>query len=167
MQCEFCSNTATVHLTDIINKKKRETHLCEACAREKKLITDPPQELNVPALLQLVLGQLPFGEVKVDPSESPCPECGAQYGQFRSQGRLGCPHDYIFFQSLLEPLLERIQCNGTQHIGKIPNRQLRQRRRARKCELDAELRAAVKTERYEDAARIRDEIRALGGDHES
>ena len=32
MKCQFCDNPATVHLTDIVNKKKREMHLCEACA---------------------------------------------------------------------------------------------------------------------------------------
>lgn len=163
MKCEFCTNTATVHLTDIINKKKRETHLCEDCAREKKLLSDPPQELNVPALLQLVLGQL-VGDTKVDPAEIPCPKCGARYGQFRSQGRLGCPHDYVFFHSLLEPLLERVQCNGTQHVGKIPQRRRRSRRHEQRTDLELQLRAAVKAERYEDAAKLRDALRALGGE---
>lgn len=167
MKCEFCSNTATVHLTDIINKKRRETHLCEECARAKNLISDPPQDLNVPALLQLVLGQFPTNPAVHDPAETPCPECGSGYAQFRSQGRLGCPHDYLFFQSLLEPLLERVQGNNTQHVGKIPSRRKRQRLRVHMHELEGELRAAVQAERYEDAARLRDQIRALGVDHES
>ncbi len=38
MKCQFCPNPATVHLTDIINQKKREMHLCDACAREPDLV---------------------------------------------------------------------------------------------------------------------------------
>ena len=37
-----------------------------------------------------------------------CPSCGISFKEFRSQGRLGCPHDYIAFQSELLPLLENI-----------------------------------------------------------
>ncbi len=36
MYCEACEHkVATVHLTEIVNKKKKELHLCEECAREK------------------------------------------------------------------------------------------------------------------------------------
>ncbi|HJZ91457.1 MAG TPA: UvrB/UvrC motif-containing protein [Gemmataceae bacterium] len=165
MKCQFCSNPATVHLTDIIHKKKREMHLCESCAREKKLIPDPPQELNIPALLQLVLGQLPI-PVKVSPADLVCPECGTPYAAFRAQGRLGCPHDYEAFRSLLEPLLERVQSNAIRHAGKVPRRYARRMRVAQKAELAARLQAAVSAERYEEAAQIRDAIRALGAGHE-
>ena len=36
MICESChQNLATVHLTEIVQKYKKETHLCEECARTK------------------------------------------------------------------------------------------------------------------------------------
>ena len=36
MICEACQqNLATVHLTEIVQKQKRETHLCETCAETK------------------------------------------------------------------------------------------------------------------------------------
>ena len=164
-KCDFCGNPATVHLTDILQKKKRETHLCEACAREKNLLPGPPQELNVPALLQLVLGQLPT--LTRAPGDATCPACGTPYAHFRAQGRLGCPHDYEAFRELLEPLVERIQNNQTRHRGKVPRRHRQRLALARRADLEARLRVAVPGEQYEDAARLRDEIRAAGADDES
>ena len=54
MKCHYCPNPATVHLTDIINGHKRETHLCQACAESKQLLHK--QELNLSAILQSVIG---------------------------------------------------------------------------------------------------------------
>ena len=165
MKCQFCSKPAVVHLTKIVNKKKQEMHLCDACARDKNLIPDPPQELNVPALLQLVMSEA-MTPARASAADAVCPECGTPYAHFKAQGRLGCPHDYDAFRPLLEPLIERVQCNAVRHVGKVPRRHQRRVRRARRAELDARLRAAVSAERYEEAAQLRDAIRALGADHE-
>jgi protein arginine kinase activator len=165
MKCEFCGKPASVHLTRVMNKKKRETFLCDACAKQMNLVLDAPQDLNVPAILQLVMNQ-------VDPparqatSDAVCPECGTPYAHFKAQGRLGCPHDYEVFRPLLEPVVERVQNSAVRHVGKVPRRHLRRLRRARKNELEARLQAAVNAEQYEEAAQLRDAIRALGADHE-
>jgi protein arginine kinase activator len=165
MKCEFCSNPATVHLTKIVNKDKREMHLCEVCAREKNVTAGPPQEFNVPALLQLVLGQMP--PIKPSVADTICPECGTPYAHFRAQGRLGCAHDYEAFRSLLEPLLEKVHNGAVRHVGKLPIGYRRRMARARRSEMEAQLKLAIEAERYEEAARLRDAIRALGADDES
>jgi protein arginine kinase activator len=55
--CQFCGQPATVHLTDIVQKVKKESHLCEACAREKQVLPDAAGgQLNLQALVSLVLG---------------------------------------------------------------------------------------------------------------
>ena len=165
MKCHFCDNPASVHLTDIINKKKREMHLCEECARENHLIPEPQQELNVPALLQFLLGQAPGG-VKTEPQTSVCPHCGMKFAQFRAQGRLGCPGDYEAFHAELVPLLERIH-RHTRHEGKVPIRQRVKLEAAQRAALQQQLETAVREERYEDAARLRDQIRKWGVPDES
>ena len=165
MKCQFCSKPAVVHLTKIVNKKKQEMHLCEACARDKSLIPDPPQELNVPALLQLVMSEA-MSPARASAGDAVCPECGTPYAHFKAQGRLGCPHDYEAFRPLLEPLVERVQNNAVRHVGKVPRRHQRRLRRARRVELESRLQTAVATEKYEEAAQLRDAIRALGADHE-
>ena len=50
-----------------------------------------------------------------------CPACGIKYMEFRSEGRLGCPHDYQVFRTGLEPLLNKIH-RADRHVGKRPRR---------------------------------------------
>ena len=158
MKCHYCGQPATVHLTDIVAKQKRELHLCEGCAKEHHLVPDGPSpQLNLQALVQLIMGM----PASADPAGLTCPTCGLKYAAFRADGRLGCPDDYDAFRAALEPLLDRIH-RGTRHHGKAP------RAAGRRAELDNlrdQLQAAVATEKYEDAARLRDRIRqkeALG-----
>jgi protein arginine kinase activator len=166
MKCKYCENPATVLYTEILQKKKREMHLCEACAREKNLISDSAQGLNIPAIVQLALSQLP-APIRPPIADTICPECGTPYAHFRAQGRLGCPHDYEAFRALLEPLLQKVQSNAGEHVGKVPRRHRQRIAAARRGELEAQLRLAISGELYEEAARLRDAIRVLGADHES
>ena len=114
-KCHLCSNAATVHLTDFVKGQKNETHLCQACAEKKQLLTK--QELNLSAILQSVIGPH-IGTVTDDLARLTCPECGIKYMEFKAEGRLGCPR-YDVFQSALMPLLERIH-RATRHAGKQP-----------------------------------------------
>jgi protein arginine kinase activator len=96
-----------------------------------------------------------------------CPNCGITFREFRSQGRLGCPHDYIAFAKELKPLLENIH-NETQHTGKFPKRAPHASQLQYKLiKLRSELRSAIDEEEYETAARIRDEIQSLEKEFES
>lgn len=164
--CKFCGSPSAIHLTDIIQKQKRETHLCEACAIKKNIIPGIAKELNIPALLELAFGTEQEAS-KTTPEAVICPVCGIHYAHFRSQGRFGCPNDYEAFRSLLKPLLEQVQNDGTRHAGKIPSRHLRSLRAALKGELAAKLRSAILAENYEAAAKLRDEIRAMEAEDES
>jgi len=160
MICECCHhNTATVHLTEIQQGEKKEIHLCEGCAEKKGVSTvNPP--LSVSDLLGGLMEHPVSSDIK-DLLEQKCPHCGITYPEFRMRGRLGCPEDYEVFRKGLEPLLEKIH-GGTQHIGKIPSnagRDVERQKALRKLRYD--LNKAVKLEAYEDAARIRDEIRRI------
>ncbi|MGH9677540.1 MAG: UvrB/UvrC motif-containing protein [Candidatus Acidiferrum sp.] len=157
MKCQVCgASPATVHLTDIINGKKRESHLCSGCAEEQQLVSS--QELNLPAILQSLIGQH-VGAPTDELARLACPSCGIRYMEFRAQGRLGCPHDYAVFRVGLEPLLNRIH-RATRHAGKAPRRGiLSPDRHAELVELRRRLSAAVEAEEYEEAAQIRDLLR--------
>jgi protein arginine kinase activator len=159
--CQFCGSPATVHLTDIVHKKKREMHLCEGCARKHNLLpSDPGPQLNLHALIQLIVGPQAGPPAEPDdPAALICPSCGLQYAQFRADGRLGCPAEYDTFRAALEPLLERVH-RGTAHVGKVPRAVRRTRRAAELDDLRALLADAVAAENYEEAARVRDRIRA-------
>ncbi len=155
MKCEHCSKPATVHLTDIVNKKKREMHLCQECAEQKQLMVN--QEMNLSAIVQTLIGQ------HVAPSDElarlTCPHCGIKFMEFRAQGRLGCPHDYDVFRAGLGPLLFSFH-RAAKHVGKAPrNAPAEQPDLALLGELRTRLREAVDSEAFEEAARLRDLIR--------
>jgi protein arginine kinase activator len=155
VKCQICDNPATVHLTDIVNKKKRELHLCERCARERNLIPEPPgPQIDLKALLGLLTSPFPdagAGEALPEPVPAGCDVCGMTVAEFKAGGRLGCPHDYESLRSTLEPLLERVH-RALAHAGKGP-------RAVRLREWKRQLAAAVAAENYEEAARLRDLIR--------
>jgi protein arginine kinase activator len=155
MKCQSCPNTATVHLTDIIDGHKRELHLCPSCAEQQQFLKAQP--FNLPAILESVIGHH-VGQLTDELARLACPVCGIKYMEFRAEGRLGCPHDYAAFRAGLAPLLKRIH-RSTRHVGKSPRRVPSPNQESELLALRTELRAAVEGERYEEAARVRDLIR--------
>lgn len=155
-KCRRCSKPATLHITEIHEGTVQKIHLCESCAGE--YLQNPAQESDdVEALLESVEGEEPDEEV----DEAVCPNCGITYREFRKQGRLGCPHDYVAFADQLLPLLENIH-ESTQHCGKFPKRAPdASQKQYELIKLRNDLRIAVEKEDYEAAARLRDEIRQL------
>lgn len=152
MNCQYCGQPATVTVTNTIKKEKRVLHLCDECARAYDLLPEgPAPQLNLQALVQLIMGQ----PSAADAAGLTCPACGLKYAAFRADGRLGCPDDYDAFRPALEPLLDRIH-RGTRHEGKTPRAA---DRRAELAALREQLAAAVAAEHYEDAARLRDRLR--------
>jgi len=155
MKCQSCDNAATVHLTDIVDGKKKERHLCSACAQKQQLLSQ--QELNLPAILQTLIGHH-VGQLSDELARLTCPVCGIKYMEFRAEGRLGCPHDYTVFRAGLQPLLLRIH-RAERHVGKSPARQPTRQALQSEIQLRRQLRTAVDEERFEEAARLRDLLR--------
>jgi protein arginine kinase activator len=162
--CQNChERKATMHYKQIINGEEQEFHLCEYCAQEQgNLIAQAMQAFDFNHLLSGLLNMDVSPGITAPPiTSSRCDVCGMSYQQFTQVGRFGCPHCYEAFAPRLEPLLRRIQSN-TRHTGKVPQRAGEQLKRQRRLEqLRKELNQAVASERYEEAARLRDEIRRL------
>lgn len=162
--CQNCKQAnATVHLTDIqANGEPVERHLCEICAAQEGVTMKPHEPAKM--LEEFVK----MGAGMREAVQRTCPQCGISFGEFRAQGQLGCPHDYEAFANLLMPLIERAHDGATVHVGKHPGKQdPRGRRRMRVSRLRRELDAAVAGERYELAAKLRDQLRELEGEGES
>jgi len=156
MKCQYCANPATVHLTDLVKKQKKEIHLCAACAEQQQLLKKN-NELNLTTIVQTLLGQH-VGPLPDELARLTCPHCGIKFMEFRAEGRLGCPHDYEVFRVGLAPLLERIHRAG-KHVGKAPTGVHDPQAFAEVVALRNQLREAVAAEAYEEAARIRDLLR--------
>jgi protein arginine kinase activator len=139
----------------------QELHLCETCAQQ--YLNQEQDETSGGAEPAAKEGDLPLEES----DHLVCPNCGITFREFRSQGRLGCPHDYIAFAKELKPLLENIH-GETQHTGKFPKRAPHASQlQYRLIKLRSDLRVAIDEEEYETAARLRDEIQSLEKKFES
>src|SRR5688572_20142312 len=160
LKCDLCSKPATVHLTQIVNSKIHKVDLCEACAQAKG-VTDPGGFSLADLLLKASLnpdGGDAAGNVAAGGVGVACPSCGFTPGDFKKHGRFGCPQCYRTFEGMVTPMLENMH-KGTRHAGKVPARALERRSLLeRVTELETGLAEAVKSERYEDAARLRDEL---------
>jgi protein arginine kinase activator len=164
MKCQFCSNPATVHLSDFVDAQKKELHLCAKCAEKHQLMQK--QELNLPAIVKNLIGQH-LGPHSDELARLTCPACGIKYMEFRAQGRLGCPHDYVVFRRGLAPLLQRIH-RSERHAGKTPHRAvLPPEQQAERVELRRRLHNAIDREAYEEAAHLRDLLRQREATDES
>jgi protein arginine kinase activator len=155
MICQRCKNEASVHLTERQGGKRKELHLCVACAKKAGLaLPESPPNLALDAVVQsLILAHV--GELVGELAALACPDCGMKFMEFRASGRLGCPEDYRVFGKGLLPALLRAH-GATRHVGKgarhRPGAALR-------LHLRSQLREAVTREDYEEAARIRDQLR--------
>ena len=89
-----------------------------------------------------------------------CADCGMTGARLREQSLFGCPTCYEVFAEALDPLFKRIH-GASYHRGRLPGG--RRAEAGDPAELDRALRAALKREDYEEAARLRDRLRRAGG----
>ncbi len=169
MLCQQChKNEANIQIIKSVDGKQSEEFLCEQCAREKEELdfSFEPQ-FSLHKLFASMLNQnLLESRAARHAAKNQCPECGLSFAQFSQIGRLGCRACFETFEDSLKPLLRRIHASST-HTGKIPLRT--QRRVKYKRELDQlkeELQVKVQNEEFEEAAVLRDKIRAMEKDLE-
>lgn len=166
MFCEECQKRpATVHITQVVNNKKTERHLCEQCAREYQGLTfsfEPTftfQQL-LASLLNQDPGVLGLAQHGI-PAGQRCEKCQLSYAELAQNGKFGCRECYEYFADQLEPLMRKIHGNA-RHSGKIPQRTGQALNLKRELErLYAELQSAIRKEAFEKAAEIRDAIHDL------
>jgi protein arginine kinase activator len=163
MRCQRCQKEASVHLTEPIDGQRRELHLCQSCARKAGLsLPESPPNLALDVVVQsLIVANV--GELVGELAELRCPDCGIKFMEFRAGGRLGCPQDYRVFSAGLLPLVQRYH-GASRHVGKIARRHERAGLRLR---LRTQLRQAIAREDYEEAARLRDQLRVKDPTHDS
>lgn len=163
MLCDIChKNDATVHLTEIINNNVTKLHLCEQCAREKS--TEMEEHFGLADLLSGLADLVPVADEKekiAAETSLKCPACDFTFQNFRKMGRLGCPKCYDTFKLQLSPLLRKIHGSDA-HIGKMPvKKETARGKTALLSELKSKLEAAIGAEEFEEAARLRDQIKVL------
>jgi protein arginine kinase activator len=163
-KCRRCSKPATLHITEMREDEVHELHLCETCYQEYLEYSEHPDESDSDDESPEIAIELGDDQTLEDLDQTACPNCGISFREFRSQGRLGCPHDYTEFENELLPLLENIH-GETQHCGKLPTRAAdSSRQQYELIRLRKDLQQAVASEDYESAAQLRDAIVSLESD---
>ena len=164
MLCQECHRAeANIHIVKHVNGKQTELNLCEKCARRKEELdfTFEPQ-FSLHKLFTSMLNQGLIGaREEKEAAALQCTACKLTFTQFGQIGRLGCGSCVAAFEERLKPLLRRIHA-GTTHTGKIPARARIKVNRLRELDkLKGDLQQKVQNEEFEEAALLRDQIRAM------
>lgn len=128
--------------------------LCETCATQIQIFGSL-HKLMLPAVMQAG-----------PPATLACPGCHCTWQQLNQASHLGCPDCYRCFRQPIEGALARLH-GQTTHQGRRPQRAKGGEEVAPPSEnlgrawIKDQLDRAVAEERYEDAARLRDQLRAL------
>ena len=182
MLCDNCGKReANVRYSENINGVKKELHLCEECS-QKLGITD--MNFNMPVDFSSFLGDFiedfatpEFMPLLQEVKQLKCDNCGYTFDDIVNSGNLGCGSCYSVFEDRLDPILKRIQ-GSNRHVGRIgklidnkidskiegkkqKEETIKTNEQDKLSKLKEDLKQAIKDERYEDAAKIRDEIKKL------
>jgi protein arginine kinase activator len=134
-------------------------HLCEACAQQQDLPYMGPGTKAGTKIWQL-LGSA--AKASHAPTQRVCPGCGLSQMELRKVGRLGCARCYDEFGADLQATLERIH-GAVRHKGRLPGQaSTEDRDRLERIErLRSRLEEAIRSEQFEDAAELRDQLGQL------
>jgi len=160
MLCEECGkNQATVSITVTTGNGVTTRRLCPDCMKKMELSLVKGDIQNFLSSIMSVLSK----EKKPNQPEITCSSCGLTYAEFEHSGRLGCAQCYRDFAAQLKPMLQKIH-GRTQHAGRKPTTFVpdpQDEINARIVQLRQKMDEAVAAENFEDAAKYRDELRAL------
>jgi len=153
MLCEKCKQRpAEVAVREQEGDATRELYVCKACAGE-------PLEKKLASMVEMIFDIAVGMAVRPDdgggaPGDPRCAACGMTRREFRKRERLGCEACYKAFSRDTEAMIRDMHV-GLRHAGKRPAGAEPVRARAR---LERDLKRAVDAQRYEEAARLRDEL---------
>lgn len=167
MLCNRCKKReAKIYYTEITNGQKKEEYLCEECAAEFTSFQGSSQNLG--GFLSSILSNYYNEQMGNQPKQEEiitCPVCGMNSAALMKSGKAGCANCYQFFGKTLGKAVKQLQ-GADSHKGKRPKNTAVEAEKALDSMTEAEklgilLQEAIEKEEFEEAARLRDEIRAL------
>lgn len=191
MLCDNCGKKeANVRYWENINGKKRELNLCDECSKKLGIgQIDFSMPIGISSFLGGFMEDFQTKEFMPMLNELKtlkCNSCGYTFDDIINTGRLGCKDCYDIFQDRLDPIIKKIQ-GDNRHVGRIGkiidskidninddkeesmkkdiknggNSKEDNKELSKIEKLQEELKKAIAEEKYEEAAKIRDEIKKL------
>ena len=158
MKCDRCDNPSVYHSTLIVNGVSKNTNLCRECAIKEGVFNQQKPSLfdEMFASFSDLLGYEQVENVV-------CPVCKTSLREFKSTGRLGCPNCYDMFRDEISKIIKRIAPFETHKQDtiktKVKSEKLSKEDKIK--QLREQMKLAVNEERYEDAAKIKNQIAKL------
>lgn len=159
MICQHCKQKeATTQVWQTVNGKTSAYVLCPECAAQLGY-HNMFGSIGIHDLLSNLLGE---GTIPARQEESvKCPKCGMTMEEIVETGRVGCSGCYETFYDRLLPSLQRIH-GKVGHVGKIPSTASEAaKRKKQRIQLEQQLQKAVELQNFEEAAGLRDQLRAM------
>lgn len=176
MLCENCkTKQATFFYKQTKNGYTVEKNLCSSCAASMGLgINSQFGQGNF--FTDDLFGEFLGGFIQPKPqivASETCSMCGMTLSELLHGGRVGCKECYNVFRKTLMPTISKIHGNVA-HCGKRPDLPEKKQQETnqtnppvdRLSQLKELLLRAIENQEYEDAAKYRDEIRALEKERE-
>jgi len=172
MLCQKCGkNQATVYYKQNINGEVSEIALCAECAAKSGIAGKLNNFFADPFTLGFnFLGGQSEGRTRrvSPPTQKVCTLCGSSLRDIIEDGKIPCAKCYEVFRDELADSIERIHGRVT-HKGRCPRSHIASAGGEVKASaspdklttLKARLSDAIKNEDYENAAKLRDEIRSI------
>jgi protein arginine kinase activator len=158
MLCQKCHKSlATVRYAEVIDGKVTDLNVCPEClTRLQSGVSGFELAGTAPSPKRLSISR----EEAAAPAIV-CRTCGVELQRALRTNRVGCASCYDTFAEALEPVLRGTH-GALRHRGKTPHvNDRREQVRAQLQTKRALLRSILKMEKYEEAAVLRDEIKAL------
>lgn len=178
MKCDNCGKSnANIRYYRNINGVEKQMNLCEECSQKLGIANEMNfnmpidfssfwggffEDFETPSLLNLVSGA----------TELKCKGCNNTFEDILETGKFGCPECYETFENEIDELLNRMH-GRNRHVGRLgsgekikvdnsTNTESKENKENNKIdELKAKLKELIKEEKYEEAAKVRDEIKKL------
>jgi protein arginine kinase activator len=157
IECGECKKPICVHYTEMVDKNITHTSMCQDCPELRKRLHGLPSTTD-------------HGQSGYE-AELACGNCGTTLEVMRTGNPLGCSVCYeVFDDSIISELFaaERIPSriisakrSAPVHIGRVPGEMREINPTMRLLALNEALTETLKREDYEQAAWLRDQIKAL------
>ncbi len=164
MKCQHCNhNEATTHIKKNVNGNVTEMHLCSDCARELGVMEElsPESFFNDTFFGNFLGAGVPA--MNILSGIDHCEYCGSTFNDIVKSGRVGCANCYSKFEDRLQPTITK-KHGIAKHIGKNVTYTEEKEAEPEISELDKlknDLKLAIKEQRFEDAAVLRDKINEM------